>query len=302
MKNKILAVGSVALDSVETPFGKVEEALGGSATFFSVAARFFSPVSIIAVVGEDFPRKHLDLLKKLGVDTSHVQVVKKGRTFRWKGRYSYDLNAAQTLKTELNVFQTFQPRVSEENKNCRFVFLANIDPDIQRSVLSQVRRPLLTACDTMNYWIETKKKSLVGLLRKVDIFLCNDGEARELSGEFSLIAASKWILSRGPRLVVIKKGEHGVLCFSKDFLFSVPAFLLEKVFDPTGAGDTFAGGFIGYLTRSPRLDPQVVRQAVIYGSVLASYNVESFSLRRLTRLTRPEIADRYKKFREMTRF
>ena len=300
-KRQILAVGSVALDSVKTPFGEVRDALGGSATFFSASARFFSPVSIVAVVGMDFPQKHLSLIKKLGVGTNDLQKV-PGKTFRWKGRYDYDLNNAQTLRTDLNVFQSFRPVISKENRKSPFVFLANIDPEIQRSVLDQVDDPLLTACDTMNYWIQNKKQSLVQLLKKVDIFLCNDSEARQLSGEFNLVQCARWILSHGPKLLVIKKGEHGVICFTKKFIFMAPAYLLESVFDPTGAGDTFAGGFIGYLTCSPRLEESVVRRAVIYGSVLASYNVESFSLERLVRLKMGEVETRFKRFKRMTSF
>jgi sugar/nucleoside kinase (ribokinase family) len=298
---KILAVGSVALDTVETPFGRVRDALGGSATYFSASARFFSPVSIVAVVGRDFPREHLDRMKRLGIDTDGVRV-EDGRTFRWHGRYSFDLNNPKTLKTELNVFRTFRPEISLPDRASRFVFLANIDPDLQQRVLRQVWQPWLVACDTMNFWIENKRKSLLRLLKQVDIFLCNDAEARELSGEFGLVAASRWMLSRGPKLVVIKKGEHGVVCFSREYACAVPAFLLEKVFDPTGAGDSFAGGFIGYLTRSPRLAAAVVRRALIYGSVLASYNVESFSLSRVARLRRADIERRVGHFRELTRF
>lgn len=298
---RILAVGSVALDSVETPFGKVQDTLGGSATYFSASARFFSPVSVVAVVGKDFPEAHLKLLKKLGIDVRGIQK-EEGRTFRWKGVYNFDLNNPKTLKTELNVFQTFKPKLTEEARRSPFVFLANIDPEIQESVLTQVREPLLTACDTMNFWIQNKRSGLLRLLRKVDIILCNDSEARELSGEYNLVKASQWILSHGPRLVVIKKGEHGVICFSKDFMFLTPAYLLESVFDPTGAGDSFAGGFIGYLTRSPRLGESYVRKAVAYGSILASYNVESFSLKRLASLEWAEIQNRYKLFRTMTRF
>lgn len=298
---RILAVGSVALDTVKTPFGKVKDALGGSATYFSASARFFSPVSIVAVVGKDFPESHLKLLEKLGVDTHGIQK-EEGRTFRWEGIYNFDLNNPRTLRTELNVFQTFKPRLIEEVRRSPFVFLANIDPEIQESVLAQVKRPLLTACDTMNFWIQNKRSGLLRLLRKVDVILCNDSEARELSDEYNLVKASRWILSHGPRLVVIKKGEHGVICFSKDFKFLAPAYLLESVFDPTGAGDSFAGGFMGYLTRSPRLYEPEVRRAIIYGSVLASYNVESFSMKRLTSLTWPEIRSRYRQFKTMTRF
>lgn len=302
MKKKgILAVGSVALDSVKTPFGEVRRALGGSASYFSASARFFSPVSIIGVVGEDFPKKHIRLLNRLGVKTEAVQV-EKGKTFHWQGEYNYDLNNAKTIKTELNVFANFKPNVPKNLQNSPFVFLANIDPDIQLSVLKQVRSPELTACDTMNFWIESKKDSLVKLLKYVQVFLCNDSEARELSGEYNLIRAAKWALSRGPKLFIVKKGEHGVLCFTKSYVFLAPAFLLENIFDPTGAGDTFAGGFIGYLTRVGSLKESEVRKAIIYGSVLASYNVESFSLNRLAVLRAEEIEKRYKLFKKMTTF
>ncbi len=298
----VLAVGSMALDTVKTPFGSVRDALGGSVSYFSASARFFTPVSVVAVVGSDFPARHLALFKRLGVDTTGIQRVQGGRTFRWQGVYSYDLNNPRTLKTELNVFEKFRPQLSEANRRKRVVFLANNDPDIQHSVLSQVRNPVFTACDTMNFWIENKRPSLLRLLKKVDVFLCNDAEARELSGEHNLIHAARWALSRGLKLLVIKKGEHGVVCFSKQGVFTVPAYLLEKVFDPTGAGDTFAGGFIGSLARGGRLDLSRVRRAVIYGSVMASYNVESFSLNRLAALKRADIERRFRHFRELTRF
>lgn len=297
----ILAVGSVALDTVRTPFGKAREALGGSATFFGAAARFFAPVRLVAVVGRDFPERHLQLLRRLGVDTSAVHRA-EGRTFRWKGYYGYDLNNARTLKTELNVFSAFDPQLRESHRDAGTVFLANIDPDLQLKVLRQVRSPRLTACDTMNYWIENKRQSLVRLLSKVDILLCNDGEVRELSGEFNLIRAARWALSKGPKVVVIKKGEHGVACFTRQMLFCVPAFLLEQVFDPTGAGDTFAGGFIGSLARGGRVTSSTLRKAVIYGSVLASYNVESFSLNRVAALKYADIERRFKALRGMTKF
>lgn len=299
---KILAVGSVALDTVRTPFGKAARTLGGSAVFFSASARFFTPVDIVGVIGEDFPKKHLDLLRRLGVGTQEIQTVRGGKTFHWEGIYSFDLNNPKTLKTELNVFQNFRPTLSHSSRNSRFVFLANIDPDIQQQVLKQVSHPLMTACDTMNYWIQGKNKSLRELLKQVDIFLCNDAEARELSGEFNLLKASRQILQYGPKILVIKKGEHGVLCFSKNFTFTTPAYLLEKIFDPTGAGDSFAGGFLGYAMRSPKLNEAVVRRAVIYGSVLASFNVESFSLNRLAALRYSEIESRVRHFRELTKF
>ncbi|MCG3175959.1 MAG: hypothetical protein MOGMAGMI_00896 [Candidatus Omnitrophica bacterium] len=297
----ILAVGSVALDNVRTPFGRVSEALGGSATYFGAAARFFAPVRLVAVVGRDFPERHLGLLRRLGVDTSAVQRA-SGRTFRWKGYYGYDLNNARTLKTELNVFSAFDPQLPETHRTAGTVFLANIDPDLQLKVLRQVRSPRLVACDTMNFWIENKKPSLLKLLSKVDILLCNDSEVRELSGEYNLIRAARWALSKGPKVVVIKKGEHGVACFTRQMVFCVPAFLLEQVYDPTGAGDTFAGGFIGTLAKGGRVDAASLRRAVIYGSVLASYNVESFSLNRVAGLKYADIQLRFKALRAMTRF
>lgn len=298
---KILAVGSMALDSVKTPFGSVREALGGSVTFFSASARFFSSVSVVAVVGTDFPKKHLDLLKKLGVDTGNISVA-QGKTFRWEGEYNFDLNTANTLKTELNVFADFKPKIMPEHRKSPIVFLANIHPEIQHSVLSQIDKPALTACDTMNYWIQSQKKSLLSLLKRVDIFLCNDAEARELTGEYSLIAAARFVLSRGPKIFVIKKGEDGVLCFTKESIFSAPAFLLEKVFDPTGAGDTFAGGFVGYLSGVKKVNDQSIRKAIVYGTVLASYNVESFSLTRLAGLKPADIEKRYTAFENLTKF
>ncbi|MBI2095651.1 MAG: sugar kinase [Candidatus Omnitrophica bacterium] len=302
VERRILAVGSVALDTVRTPFGRVKDALGGSATYFSMSARFFSPVAVVAVVGRDFPPRHLRLLESAGVDTSGIETDQGGRTFRWSGYYDFDLNTAHTLKTELNVFQSFRPKLSEMHKRARHLFLANIDPDLQMRVRSQMRNAAFTACDTMNFWIENKKKSVLALLKKVEIFLCNEAEARELSGEFNLMKAARWMLAKGPQLVVIKKGEHGVVCVSRNFVFLAPAYLLEKVFDPTGAGDTFAGGFIGHLSKSPRLNLRSVRQAVVYGSVLASYNVESFSLERVAALKPRQIRRRYRQFREMTEF
>lgn len=301
-KNKILAVGSVALDTVKTPFGYAEEALGGSASYFGASARFFADVFVVAVVGADFPRKHLALFRKLGIDTANISQ-ESGKTFRWSGEYNFDLNSANTLKTELNVFANFKPLILLQHRSSAVVFLANIDPDIQQSVLHQVQKPSLVACDTMNYWIQNKKKSLLKLLKKVDIFLCNEAEARELSGEYNLIEAARWVMSHGPKIFVIKKGEHGVLCFTKNSLFSAPAYLLEKIYDPTGAGDTFAGGFMGYLSQThSKINEASIRKAIIYGTVLASYNVESFSLKRLSSLKQADIEKRYQEFRLLTQF
>ena len=299
--NNILAVGTVATDNVKTPAGEVKKALGGSVSYFAAAARFFSKVSVVAVVGEDFPPKYFKLLKGLKIDTSGIEV-RKGKTFSWSGFYGEDLNQARTLETQLNVLASFDPILSPKHKKSKVVFLANIDPAIQLAVLRQVKSPTLTACDTMNYWIDTKLHRLRQLLRKVDIFLCNDAEAKQLSGLKNLLAASRWLMRHGPKIVIIKKGEHGVVCASRDFTFMAPAYWVPKVLDPTGAGDAFAGGFVGFLAKAKRLNEGAIRQAVIYGSVLASYNVESFSLHRLVSLKMPQIRSRYKDFKALTRF
>jgi len=237
----LLVVGSVAFDSVKTPFGKADDVLGGSATYFSTAASYFTDVSVVAVVGSDFPEKHLTFLKSRKIDIEGIEQT-EGKTFRWKGEYGYDLNEARTLDTQLNVFQSFKPKLPESYKNKNVVFLANIDPDLQREVLEQVEKPSLVACDTMNFWIEGKKDSLLKTLKMVDILLINDGEARELSGEPNLVKAASIIHSMGPKTLIIKQGEYGALMFKDGKIFSAPAYPLESVFDPTGAGDSFAGG------------------------------------------------------------
>ena len=297
----ILVIGSVALDSVRTPFGKRKEILGGSATFFSIAASFFSPVDIVAVVGEDFPKRYVTLFKNNGIGTDGLSV-SKGKTFRWKGRYGYDLNTAHTISTHLNVFKDFDPHVPEHLCQPEFLFLANIDPDLQYNVLRQVKRPKLVACDSMNYWISTKRKSLERLLDKIDILLLNDAEARQLSGESNLVKASQAIISFGPKAVIIKRGEHGVFYFSKNAHFVAPAYLLETIYDPTGAGDTFAGGMAGYIARSGTINETTIRKGIIYGSILASFAVEDFSINRLLKISGKDIRDRFDHFRRMTRF
>ena len=297
----ILVVGSVALDSIETPFGKREEILGGSATFFSISASFFNKVNIIATVGEDFPNKYLRLLKDRGIGTGGI-AINKGKTFRWKGRYEYDMNVAHTLATHLNVFQDFAPRIPRSLRNSKILFLANIDPDLQDSVLRQVNKPKLIACDSMNHWITSKKKSLEKILHKVDIFLLNDAEARQFSGESNLMKAAKAITSKGPKSVVIKKGEHGVIYYSKSGHFVAPAYPLENVYDPTGAGDTFAGGVIGYLSKAGRINDAVIRKSMVYGSIMASFAVEDFSVNRLLGVKLPDINKRYSDFKKLTRF
>jgi sugar/nucleoside kinase (ribokinase family) len=298
---ELLVVGSVALDSVATPFGTVREALGGSATYFSYSASFFTGVRLVATVGEDFPKEHLDLLRGRNVDLSGLQV-SRGRTFRWAGEYGYDLNEAKTLDTQLNVFADFKPVLGPDLRSVPYLFLANIDPVLQLDVLRQMaKRPRLVALDTMNFWIQGKKSDLLRVLREVDVVTINDGEARQLAGEPNLIRAARAIAAMGPKTVVVKRGEYGALMLCDDRFFMAPAYPLESVYDPTGAGDTFAGGFIGYLAAIDRLDAMTLRRAVVYGSVMASFTVEDFSLNRLGRLTSEEIAERYDAFQALTR-
>jgi sugar/nucleoside kinase (ribokinase family) len=297
----ILVVGSVAFDSVKTPFGEAKEILGGSASYFSIAASFFSPVNLVAVVGEDFPPEHLDLFKKFSVDTRGLQKV-CGKTFRWAGEYGFALNEAKTLDTQLNVFEAFKPSIPAGYRSSEYVFLGNIDPVLQREVLSQVSRPKVVACDTMNYWITSKPEELRKTLAQVDILIINDGEARMLTDQPNLTKAFKLICSWGPKIIVVKKGEYGAAMYTDGSIFGAPAFPLEEVFDPTGAGDSFAGGFVGYIAKSGRLDEETLRKAVIYGSVMASFNVEDFSLNRLKRLTHSEIHERYRQFKTLTHF
>ena len=297
----LLVVGSVALDSIETPFGKKDNVLGGSATHFSMAASFFTKVNLVAVVGKDFPKRHIQLLKSHNIDTRGLEIA-KGKTFRWKGQYKYDMNTAHTIYTHLNVFKDFSPKVPETYKASKHVFLANIDPDLQKFVLKSLPTPSLVACDSMNYWIETKKQSLLKLLKKVHIAIINESEARQLSGEANLVKAAKFITAHGPRVAIIKKGEHGVLLFSNDCFFSAPGYPLETIYDPTGAGDCFAGGFMGYLNQFNSLDDGKIRKAVIYGSIIASFNVENFGPNRLLKLTKREITSRYKEFQRLTKF
>lgn len=297
----ILVIGSVAFDSIETPFGQVEEALGGSATYFSTSASYFTDVRLVAVVGNDFPVQHRAMLEERGVDLQGLQTA-EGATFRWKGRYGFDLNEAHTLDTQLNVFESFNPQLPEAYKDSEFVFLANIDPELQLEVLKQVRNPQLIACDTMNFWIAGKREALLNTLKHVQILVINEGEARQLSGESNLRKAAKAILSMGPKTLVIKRGEYGVIMFHEHSIFVAPAYPLEDVFDPTGAGDTFAGGFVGYLAATRNLSEANMRQAVVFGSVMASYTVESFSLDRLKSLEYKQIEDRFHEVKLLTDF
>lgn len=297
----IVVVGSVALDSVETPFGKAEDALGGSGVYFSMAASYFSRVGMVAVVGEDFPKKHITLLKDHGIDVSGLSSV-PGKTFRWKGHYLYDLNQAETLDTQLNVFASFKPVIPSAYRDYKYVFLANIDPELQLDVLKQIKKPRLVACDTMNYWIERKRTQLIKTLKHVDILVINEAEVRHLSEEKNLVKAARIICSWGPRALVIKRGEYGALFVNRNQLFAVPAYPLETISDPTGAGDSFAGGFMGYLAHCGGLSDQDMRRAIIMGSVMASYNVEAFSLNRLAKLTMPMVNKRFSQFKKLTHF
>jgi len=297
----VLVVGSVAFDSVETPFGMRENILGGSATYFSTSASFFTDVNLVAVVGDDFSQEHIDFLKSRNIDLRGLKR-EAGKTFHWKGRYGFDLNEAETLDTQLNVFQTFSPQIPAEYAAAEYLILANIDPELQLEVLDQVKKPKVIACDTMNFWISSKPEVLKKVISRVDFFIINEGEARQLTGEVNLVKAARAILAMGAKNLIIKRGEYGVLLFTTDGIFAAPAYPLESVFDPTGAGDTFAGGFMGYLASTGNFSGESVRQAIIFGSVMASFNVEDFSLDRLRTLQYSEIEERYKTFKAMTHF
>jgi sugar/nucleoside kinase (ribokinase family) len=297
----IVVVGTVAFDTVETPFGKGENVLGGSATYFSTSASFFTDVSLVAVVGEDFPDEHVRFLQSRDINTDGLQRI-PGKTFHWTGRYGYDLNEAQTLDTQLNVLTEFKPDLPGSYRDAEYLFLANIDPDLQLEVLGQMREPKLVACDTMNFWISSKPEALRRVLQKVDIVVINEGEARQFTGEPNLVKAARQIIALGCKRLVVKRGEYGVLMFTANSLFAAPAYPLEEVFDPTGAGDTFAGGFMGYLANTGDLSEDSIRQAIVFGSVMASFNVEDFSLDRMKRLDYKEIEARYKSFKSLTSF
>lgn len=297
----LLVVGSVAFDSVVTPFGEAKDVLGGSATFFSISASYFTKVNLIACVGKDFSNKHLGILKGKNIDVSGLQSL-EGETFRWSGKYSENLSEAQTLCTKLNVFSEFNPILSKEQKLSKYIFLANIDPCIQESILNQIVDPKVVACDSMNLWITNHRKALLKVLKKVDIFFLNENESKMLSDGASVLNAAEMIMGFGPKIVVIKKGEHGAVVFSKDWYFSVPAYLLKRPKDPTGAGDCFAGGFMGYLAKSNRLTKNDLKKAAVYGTVMASYNVEEFSVKRIKSLTDKEIQNRFNQIKEISCF
>jgi sugar/nucleoside kinase (ribokinase family) len=295
----LLVVGSVALDSIFTPFGETADALGGSAVYFSVAGSLLHPVQVVGVVGGDYPVHELDGLAARGIDWSGVERA-EGESFRWKGKYSYDLQSRETLETRLGVFAQFQPKIPDAFRAAEYVFLGNIDPELQIGVLEQVRRPKLVVCDTMNYWIQGKREALLDLLARVDLLMVNDSEARELSGDWNIHRAGRWILGRGPSRVVIKQGEYGALLIEPKRTFYVPAYPLESVFDPTGAGDAFAGGFMAYLARTGSLAEDNIRRAMVYGAAMGSYAVEQFGIRAFERITLTDVESRVRGFQDLT--
>lgn len=297
----ILVVGSIALDDVETPYGKANDSIGGSALYFGAAASFFSPVNVVGVIGEDFNLDNLTFLKARNVDLSGTSV-EKGKTFRWGGRYHLNVNKRDTLYTELNVFENFKPTIPDHYRNDPFIFLANIDPELQLDVLNQMDQPRLSVLDTMNFWINRKKDALMALVKKVDVMILNDEELFELTEVHNIYRAANILLNEGLRALVVKKGEHGALLVDNDGYFIVPAFPVEKVVDPTGAGDSFAGGFLGYLSSCDEINDQNLRKAIVYGTVVASFTVEDFSYNRLKNIQREDLDKRIERIRDMTTF
>jgi sugar/nucleoside kinase (ribokinase family) len=295
----LLVVGSVALDSIFTPFGSTADALGGSAVHFAVAASLLHPVQVVGVVGDDYPVHELERLAERGIDWGGVERA-TGESFRWKGKYSYDLQSRETLETRLGVFANFNPKLPSGAEHAGMVFLGNIDPVLQLSVLDQVKTPRFCACDTMNYWIQSKREDLLKLLKRVDMLMVNDAEARELSGDWNIHRAGRWILERGPTRVVIKQGEYGALLIEAGRSFHIPAFPLEEVFDPTGAGDAFAGGFMGYLARAQEVDTNYLRRAMVYGATMGSYSVSGFGIRGFAGVTREDVEQRVQQFVDLT--
>lgn len=298
----VAIVGSVALDSIETPSGSVERALGGSATYASIAASYFAKAGVVGVVGGDFSRKHIATLRKRGVDLEGLEIIPDGKTFFWRGRYHANLNERTTLETQLNVFQTFAPKIPVSFRNSPFLLLGNIHPELQMNVLDQVKRPRLVLCDTMNLWIETALPALRRLLRRVDVLCVNDGEARQLSGKASVPAAAEWLLKAGPQRVIVKRGEDGSSIYGRRGFFSIPACAVRRPIDPTGAGDSFAGGFLGYLALRGCVDEDSLRQALVVGSVMASFCVEGFSVGSMLRVKRTEIAARCRQLHRAVQF
>lgn len=297
----VVVSGTVALDSIRTPFGEVKEVLGGSAVYSSVAAREFARAGIVSVVGKDFPKKYLNFLVTMGIDIAGIDV-KKGDTFRWKGYYEYDMNQAHTLDTKLNVLTAFDPTLPDAYRQAKFLFLANTDPEVQMKVYRQMKKPRFVMMDTMNFWIDNTKDALTKMIERVDVVVLNDAEARQYWDTPNLVQAGRSFLEMGLKAVIIKKGEHGALMFTDGACFSAPAYPLEKLVDPTGAGDSFAGGFIGWLARTEDLSPRNMRKAVIFGSAIASFNAEDFSLNKLKKITRDDIFNRYMMFQDIVSF
>jgi sugar/nucleoside kinase (ribokinase family) len=302
--NKLLIVGTVAFDAIETPFGKTDKILGGAATYIGISASFFNVKSaIVSVVGDDFPQEYLDLLTERNIDISGIEIVKGGKTFFWSGLYHNDLNSRDTLATELNVLADFQPKVPQDYKNAEIVMLGNLHPLVQSSVLDQMEtKPKLVVLDTMNFWMDCALPELLAIIKRVDVITINDEEARQLSGEYSLVKAAAKIHEMGPKYVVIKKGEHGALLFQGKEVFFAPALPLEEVFDPTGAGDTFAGGFSGFIAQSENVSFENLKKAIIYGSNLASFSVEKFGTERMLNLDKDEVVSRLKQFKSLIQF
>jgi sugar/nucleoside kinase (ribokinase family) len=297
----ILVVGTVAFDSIETPFGSAERILGGSASYFALAASFFTSVRIVGVIGEDFPHEHIELFKQRNIDVEGIKR-DKGDTFHWRGRYHEDINLRDTLELHLNVLSGFVPRLPERYRDAEYVFLGNIDPLMQLEVLNQIHRMKLVVCDTMDHWIRESAANLHKVLKRIEMLVINDSEARLLSGQSNVVRAARAILKMGPKIVLIKRGEYGVLQFSDSQVFATPAYPLEEVFDPTGAGDSFAGGFLGQLARSGDASQRGIRRAIVYGSVVASFTVEDFGVKRLTTASLPDIEERFERFVELTDF
>ena len=297
----VLVVGSIALDSVATPFGETADAPGGSAVFFAAAGALLHPVEVVGVIGSDYPLGVLKTLEARGVDLSGVERV-DGESFRWKAKYSYDLANRETLDTRLGVFANFRPKIPAKFQESKYVFLGNIDPALQLGVLDQVKHPKLTACDTMNYWINSKKDLLLELLRHIDILMVNDSEARELSGDWNIYRAAQWILGRGPSRVVVKQGEHGALLVHKEGTFKVPAYPLQEVFDPTGAGDAFAGGFMAYLASVDDTSPAALRRAMVHGAAMGSFAVEGFGIQGFDTVTPADVRARVRAFKDLVHF
>ena len=300
-RKPMLVVGSVALDTIETPFGAVDNVLGGAASYSATAASFFSDIRLVGVIGEDFPPAHLDFFRSRGIDIAGLQC-QCGQTFRWNGYYEFDMNQAHTLATHLNVFESFRPTLPEAYRATPYVFLANIDPELQLSVLEQIQQPKFVMADTMNFWINGKREQVLDVFKRVNAITINDAEARQLCETSSLVVAGRQLLALGPQVVVIKKGEHGAIMFTHNDYFAAPSFPLEEVRDPTGAGDTFAGGLLGYLAFTDDISEANIRKAVVYGTVLASYSVEDFSLNRLANLEPGEVMVRFAEMRRITAF